>query len=458
MISGLVSKVSKEKKKIFAMAMTIALGFSSAAQLPAMSAEMKLKNPTNRPFVRRAIQRPDFQPDVLLVVTDAKADKDEIKEALEDVHATATQTVRAGNLEMILIKTEKGKLEETETKLTKDKKHFSAVGRNYRFAANYVPNDKDFNVSWHLAAMHCPKAWDKGTGGAKVAVLDTGCEASGKDLQGKIEKGFDANTAAAQILGGLLLATGTLPGVTDLAGAAAAAASGGAQHDRHGHGTWVASCIAATMNNGKTSAGIAPSSTIYPIRIADAAAGGKAIATDFSVACAMAKVFTSGARIVNLSYGAPYVGFHEPTIHAPLHKMFSEFYYVRQGLLFLSAGNDAVFDATVNLPYINMVSAINRNGSLTDFSNYGTIVDFTAPGEEIFCMGIDGEQAEVKGTSFSSPIVAGVAALILSKNPALPNFAVEQILKASCVNSTPGWNGYYGWGMPDAARALELTP
>ena len=122
MISGLVSKVSKEKKKIFAMAMSLAIGVSSAAQLPALSAELKLKNPTNRPFVRRAIPRADFQPDVLLVVTDAKADKDEIKEALEDVHATATQSVRAGNLEMILIKTEKGKLVETETKLTKDKK------------------------------------------------------------------------------------------------------------------------------------------------------------------------------------------------------------------------------------------------------------------------------------------------------------------------------------------------
>jgi thermitase len=458
MISGLVSKVSKEKKRIFAMAMTLALGVSSAAQLPAMSADLKLQNPTNRPFRRSVAPRPDFQPDVLLVVTDAKADKDEIKEALEEVHATATQTVRAGNLEMMLIKTEKGKLVETETKLTKDKKHFSAVGRNYRFAANAAPNDKDFNISWHLAAMHCPKAWDHGTGGAKVAVLDTGCESNGTDLQGKVEKGFDANTVAAQILGGLLLATGTLPGVTDLAGAAAAAASGGAKHDQHGHGTWVASCIAATMNNGVTSAGIAPSSTIYPIRVADGAAGSKPMATDFSVACAMAKVFTSGARIVNLSYGAPYVGFHEPTIHAPLHKMFSEFYYARQGILFLSAGNDSVFDGTVNLPYINMVSAINRNGSLTDFSNYGTIVDFTAPGEEIICMGIDGGQAKVKGTSFSSPIVAGVAALILSKNPALPNFVVEQILRQSCVNSTAGWNGYYGWGMPDAAKALQLTP
>ncbi len=188
MISGLVSKVLKERKRIFAMAMTLAIGISSGAQIPALSAELKLKNPVNRPYTRRIAPKVDFQPDVLLVVTDSKADKDEVKEALEDVHATATQTVMAGSMQMILIKTEKGKFAETEAKLTKDKKHFSAVGRNYRFKAQFAPNDQDFGESWHLSAMNVPKAWDSGTGGAKVAVLDTGCESNGPDLSGKIEK------------------------------------------------------------------------------------------------------------------------------------------------------------------------------------------------------------------------------------------------------------------------------
>jgi subtilisin family serine protease len=63
----------------------------------------------------------------------------------------------------------------------------------------------------------------------------------------------------------------------------------------------------------------------------------------------------------------------------------------------------------------------------------------------------------VDGTSFSSPIVAAVAALIISKNPALPNVAVESILKASCKNSAPGWNPYFGWGLPDAKKAVDLA-
>lgn len=457
MISGLVSKVSQERNRIFAMAMSLAIGISSGVQAPAQSAEMKLKNPAGRTMARRVQPRVDFEPDVLLVMADAKADKDEVKQALDEVHGTVAARVGSGNLELMLVKTEKGKLVEVETKLMKDRKHFTAVSRNYRFKAQMAANDKYFPASWHLSAINAPKAWDSGTGGVKIAILDTGCESSTDDLSGKTEKGFDAHTVAAQILGGILMAGGSLPGVTDIAGAAAAAASSGAAHDRHGHGTWVASACAATMNNGSTTAGVAPSSRIYPIRIADAAPGGDAMATDFSIACAMFKVFTSGARIVNLSYGAPYVGFHNAALHAPLHKIFSEFYYVRQGLLFLSAGNDSVFDATTNQPYFNCISAINSNGQLTDFSNYGPIVDFTAPGQGIHVVGINNKDAEVDGTSFSAPIVAGIAALILSKNPGLPNFVVEKILRASCNNSTPGWNPYYGWGMPDAAKAIKMA-
>jgi|JI10StandDraft_1071094.scaffolds.fasta_scaffold00315_7 thermitase len=454
---GKVSRLaSRQCKKLFATALSCSM-ILGACQLPALSADMQLKNPTNRNPRKQIRPNVSWQPDTLLICPDAKADKDELKEALEDVHGTVVATLGSGNLRILVVKTEKGHFEETEKKLTADKKHFAAVGRNYRFAANVVPNDPDFGTSWHLTAMNCPKAWDKGQGGAKIAVLDSGCQASVADLNGKVEKGFDANTPAAKALGGVLMATGSLPGVVDLAGAIAAEASSGANTDQHGHGTWVASCAIGAMNNNQVSAGIAPSGTVYPIRIADAPAGTPAMADDLSVACAMFKVFTSGARIVNLSYGGPYYGFHNAALHAPLHEIFKQYYYARQGIIFLSAGNDAIFDGTPNCPYFNMVSAIDSSGSLADFSNWGTIVDYTAPGKGIVVTGINGKSATVNGTSFSCPIVAAVASLILSKNPALPNVAVEQILKQSCVNSTPGWNPYFGWGMPNAKKAIELA-
>lgn len=443
-------------KKFFGIAMSAAVCLSSMSTLPAQSAPLKaLKNPV-RSTQKQVRPQVSWTPDLLIIMPDAKADSDDIKEALDDVHGTVVTTFGEGKLKVIVLRTEKGQLEATEKKLTADKKHFAAVGRNYRFSSHVVPNDPAFPASWHLPALNCPKAWDKSTGGVKIAVLDTGCQASIPDLSGKVEKGFDANTGAAKALGGFL-AFGGAPGLDDILGAAAAAASSGAKTDQNGHGTWVASSAAAKMNNNQITAGVAPSATIYPIRIADAGYSQKASTDDLSVICAMAKVYTSGARIVNLSYGGPYYGFHNAALHAPLHKYFAEFYTMRGGLIFLSAGNDAIFDGTPNMPYFNMVSAIDSTGTLADFSNWGTIVDFTAPGKGIVVSDINGAQVSVDGTSFSCPIVAAEAALVWSKNPALPNVAVEQILRASCVNSTPGWNPYYGWGMPDAEKAASLA-
>lgn len=450
------TRIAVNHKKVLGVALSFAIGLTSVGIKAQSEPLTQLRNPTNKSMAKRATPPVSYSEDLLLVMPDAKADQDDINKIIEEAHGKVVATLGEGKLKVLVLKTEKGKLTETEKKLTKDKKLFASIGRNYRFPAHVVPNDPGFPASWHLTGLNCPKAWDKTTGGVKIAILDTGCQGSIADLSGKVEKGFDANTAGAKILGAFL-AFGGAPGLSDILGAAAAAASSGARTDQHGHGTWVSSSAAARMDNSQVTAGVAPSSTIYPIRIADSGRGGKAMADDLSLICAMSKVFTSGARIVNLSYGAPYVGFHNAALHAPLHRFFSEFYYLRGGLIFLSAGNDAVPDMTPNMPYFNMVSAIDSSGTLANFSNWGTIVDFTAPGKGIVVSDIDGSQVSVDGTSFSSPIVAAEAALIWSRNPALPNFMVEQVLRSSCVNSTPGWNPFYGWGMPDASRAVKLA-
>src|SRR5205823_9660612 len=118
----------------------------------------------NRNNQRRAMPLPPYQADILLVMPDAKAENDDITETLKDVHGTIVGSIGSGKLRCLIVKTEKGKLEEIEGKLTKDKKHFAAVGRNYRIAANFVPNDPNFPSQWHLAAINCPRAWDRSTG------------------------------------------------------------------------------------------------------------------------------------------------------------------------------------------------------------------------------------------------------------------------------------------------------
>ena len=68
-----------------------------------------------------------------------------------------------------------------------------------------------------------------------------------------------------------------------------------------------------------------------------------------------------------------------------------------------------------------------------------------------------GEEALTYGTSFASPLVAGVASLIWSTNHNLKNTDVERILRASCENSTSGRNAKFGYGMPDAAKAVRIA-
>jgi subtilisin family serine protease len=172
---------------------------------------------------------------------------------------------------------------------------------------------------------------------------------------------------------------------------------------------------------------------------------------------------SSNAKIINISYGSSLIGIHNPMFHPVLHKFFKYFHDKQGGLIFLSAGNDGIDDTlNKNLPYLIMVSAIDQTGTLSKFakggSNYGPYVDFTAPGSNIVVSDIDGTPTTVSGTSFSAPIVAGVASLVWGARPKLTNDQVEWCLAASCVNTTPGQkNVFYGWGMPDAERALKIA-
>jgi thermitase len=444
-------------QKLLSTALSLMLGVASLSA-PAQAAPLKQLRTPQRFAQRRPAPNVTFTPDLLLIMPNAGADGDEVKDALKDVHGTVVGTMGQGKMKILIVKTEKGKLAEVEGKLTKDKKHFSTVGRNYQIAANVVPNDPSFPSQWHLPAINCPRAWDNSTGGVTMAIFDSGCQASIPDLSGKTQKGFDAKTAGSYALGTSYQLTGYIPGVTDLAAEAAAASSSGAQTDNHGHGTWVATTAAARFNNAAQGSGVAPAANIYPVRIADGAAGSSIMTDDLSLCAAMLVAMNRGARIINLSYGAPYVGFHNPALHPTLHVLFQMFYGTRNGLIFMSAGNDGIFDATPPLPYLNMISAINPSGNLASFSNFGPCIKFTAPGEGIVVSDIDGSQISVNGTSFSAPIAASVAALIMSANPALPNFAVIEVMKASCINITGSpFNMYYGWGMPDAERAVRIA-
>ncbi|MBX9686978.1 MAG: S8 family serine peptidase [Candidatus Obscuribacterales bacterium] len=439
-----------------------------AAGNMACAGAFELKMPDKRPAPKRT-EKISYSPDLLIVMPDAKLEADDLQETMEQVHGTVVGSMGEGDLKCYIIKTEKGHLEETEKTLSKDKKHFASVGRNYRVPCSIVPGsagNPQFTSQWHLQAIHCPDAWNTATGrGTRVAVFDTGCSASNKDLQGKTSKGFDAYGSVGKILGALAFVPEVaMPGVTEIAGMAAGILAGNANQDTgaNSHGTKVASTIAASMDNNFAGVGVAPNCGIYPVRIAENKSPldkDHQYTSDIEIIAGMINIMSRpDIRIINISYGFPVAGFHNAAIHPVLHTYFKKFFYepAHSGLIFMSAGNESVADPTPPVPYLCVVSAVDRDGKLAEFSNWGPSVMFTGPGVEIACSDKNSKESTPNGTSFSCPIVAGVAALILDKKPMAPNIEILRTLIASCkkIKGAPVFTPYYGWGMPDAYAAV----
>jgi subtilase family serine protease len=135
----------------------------------------------------------------------------------------------------------------------------------------------------------------------------------------------------------------------------------------------------------------------------------------------------------------------------------AKYFQGKGGVVAVSAGNYSTFDPAADNPYVLTVSATDINDVHSDFSNYGNNVDLAAP-EAVYTTVRGGGYMYAGGTSFSAPIVAGVAALVLSVNPNLTGPQVQDVLKQSADDlGTSGWDMYYGSGRVNAARAVALA-
>jgi hypothetical protein len=131
---------------------------------------------------------------------------------------------------------------------------------------------------------------------------------------------------------------------------------------------------------------------------------------------------------------------------------------------FASAGNNGLpqLSYPASLSSVMAVAAIDRFGNRAPFSNYGSGIDYTAPGDDIIAAdrtGADGyaagDYAVVEGTSFSSPYAAGVAALLLSIYPGLDAADVETILILTSTDlGSPGKDAQFGWGLVNAYNTV----
>jgi len=245
--------------------------------------------------------------------------------------------------------------------------------------------------------------------------------------------------------------------------------------DNDGHGTFTAGIIAATMNNGEGIAGINRGVKIMPLRALNFLGRGSAS----HIVQAMVYAADNGARIVNLSI--------EQLEHEKSRALqwAVDYAYKKGVLIVVASGNQGRDTATISPSGLNnvlTVAATDTQDKRMGFSNWGKYIRISAPGEEVLSLrarrtdlllmaggkdykagraflGPDAKYYHATGSSFSSPFVAGVASLILAKNPRLTAEQVERMLLMSADDiEAPGWDQLTGYGRLNARKALEADP
>jgi subtilisin family serine protease len=298
---------------------------------------------------------------------------------------------------------------------------------------------------WQWAATRAnavPASVLRAASGVTIAVVDTGADLSAPDLRAKVPGSYS-------------VATGT-PNV----------------RDRNGHGTFVSALAAGSVTNGEGIAGFGGDARLTVIK----ASRDDGSLTDVDEANAIVFAVDHGARVINLSVGGPDTSFTERQ---------SIQYAASHGVLVVAAmGNEYQLGSPVEYPAALLqpvgsngrggvglaVAASTAAGTRAFFSNVGSHVSLAAPGENVFSAlsslsspdeyprstlpgSVAGLYGYSSGTSFSTPEVAGAAALVMAANPFLPAHEVAAVLKET-ASGHGSWNAQLGFGVVDVAAAV----
>ncbi|WP_037605199.1 S8 family serine peptidase [Streptacidiphilus rugosus] len=248
--------------------------------------------------------------------------------------------------------------------------------------------DEARSAQWALSAYDATKSvWNHSKGkGITVAVIDSGVRASHIDLSGQVLAGKDF------AFGG--------DGQTD--------------HSPEGHGTCIASVIAAHghgSNGARGIMGLAPEAKILPIGVGDGVTG--SLGSDY-LAPAIHYAVDHHAQVINISLGSadPSAADEAAVAYAEQHNV----------VVVTSSGNSGTSDKEYpgSYPGVIKVGAVDQSGKLWSQSNTGGVT-VAAPGVGIVCDndGNDTQMGKGDGTSLAAAYVSAIAALFRSAHPEL---------------------------------------
>ncbi|WP_328788484.1 type VII secretion-associated serine protease mycosin [Streptomyces sp. NBC_00273] len=284
---------------------------------------------------------------------------------------------------------------------------------------------------WSLQRLLLDELWaqtkgkDKSGNSVRVAVIDTGVDRANPQLSAAIDTGAGKDFVDPK--GG----DGTV--------------------DTIGHGTKVAGLIAARPQQGTGFVGLAPESTIIPIRQNDGQGKGTAANLSQAIDHAVAK----GAQVINISQDTE----AQLSVESDLGKSVQKA-VAANVVVVASAGNDGLSGQKrktypAAFPGVLAVGSSDRNNERAGFSQPGDFIGVAAPGVDMVSTVPGFGQCIDNGTSFSAPYVAGVAALLRAKHP---DWSAQQIIwqiQNTAERAVNGRDDYVGWGVVDPVRALS---
>ncbi len=305
-----------------------------------------------------------------------------------------------------------------------------------------VPNDGAYHAQWWPDLIDLPEAWARrsSSGGVRIALVDTGIDATWPDLAGRVDTGFDVRYNV------------TLPA--------------GRSSDRDPHGTAMAGFIGAAGNNLHGIAGADWGAVLVPYRVIDV----NQCIFETTVAEAILQASEDPSiRIIVIALGTPV----EATILRDAVDVAQE-----RGKLVISAvgnygGEDDPVVYPAAYPGVVAVGATTRANERASYSSTGRHLDVVAPGgsgvrdpsglysqgENLLALWEQGKLRPVVGTSFAAAHVAGAAALYFGEYPHARPDDVRLALQASARDLGQfGHDRTTGYGLLDVARLLATPP
>jgi subtilisin family serine protease len=366
-------------------------------------------------------QAPRFVTGQILIKPKAQLSDSSLTERLEGHGAWQRQRLHRSNVRVINVS--ESRAEAVLAALRRDP-DIEFAERDGIARAAFVPNDAYVTSGreWHLAKIQAPQAWDTTAGAADVvvAILDSGINAAHPDLARRVLPGYD------------FVSNDSDPS------------------DDFGHGTAVAGVVVAAGNNRIGVAGVAWRCAVLPVKVVNSSG----FASYSALAQGIRYAVDQGARVINISIAgdSPSSTLQEAINYA----------WNSNVVIVAAAGNNAndVLQYPAACDHVVAVSATEPDDSLASFSSFGSSITLSAPGDNIWTTQSDLSRryGSWRGTSFASPVVAGVAALAVSANPSLSNTQLVSLLEATADDrGAAGYDVAFGFGRVNAFRALTVA-